>query len=78
MDPVILGFYAEMCAATLAKAHARSGDAVTLAAYLGKGGALGEAMVDFAAAYADLNERDHADAVARWGLGATSGPEAGA
>ena len=69
MNPEMLGFYAEVCAATLAKAHARSGDAVTLAAYVGGGTALGEGMAGFSAAYADLNERDHAEAVARWTAG---------
>jgi len=66
MDPVLLGIYSRICAVALARAHARSGDAVALSAYLGNGTALGEAMVGFSSTYADLNERDHAEAVARW------------
>ncbi|MCD9624042.1 DUF2252 domain-containing protein [Rhabdothermincola salaria] len=59
MDPALLARYAQMCGYTLARAHARSGDAVALSAYLGGGKALGEAMVRFASVYADQNERDH-------------------
>jgi hypothetical protein len=73
MDPVMLGIYAEMCGLTLARAHARSGDAVSMAAYLGGGSALAEAMVGFSCAYADLNERDHAAAVAAWGTESSVG-----
>lgn len=51
--------YARMCAWTLAKAHARSGDAVAIASYAGKGETLDQAMADFAATYADQNARDH-------------------
>ena len=51
--------YARMCGATLARAHARSGDWIAIAAYLGKGTVFDEAMADFSAAYADQNERDH-------------------
>ena len=45
---------------TLARAHARSGDRIAIAAYLGRGDAFDQALADFAAAYADQNERDHA------------------
>ena len=58
--------YASICGWTLARAHARSGDRIALAAYLGKGDAFDGALADFATAYADLNERDYerlADAV---------------
>ncbi|HEY1989775.1 MAG TPA: DUF2252 domain-containing protein [Acidimicrobiales bacterium] len=59
MDPELLGVYAGMCAWTLARAHARSGDAVTLAAYLGANAGFDRALADFAVAYADQNEIDH-------------------
>ena len=52
--------YGEMCAWTLARAHARSGDSVALAAYLGGSDTFDRAMAEFAEAYADQNERDHA------------------
>ena len=51
--------YAELCGWTLARAHARSGDRIAIAAYLGKGTVFDDAMVEFAHAYADQNERDH-------------------
>jgi uncharacterized protein (DUF2252 family) len=52
--------YGELCAWTLARAHARSGDRIALASYLGDSLAFDDAMVTFAEAYADQNERDHA------------------
>jgi uncharacterized protein (DUF2252 family) len=52
--------YAEFCGWTLARAHARSGDRVQLAAYMGATPRLDEAIADFAAAYAEQTERDHA------------------
>ncbi|MGZ5311149.1 MAG: DUF2252 domain-containing protein [Solirubrobacterales bacterium] len=60
MSPELLAAYAEMCAWTLARAHARSGDRGAIAAYLGKGDAFDRSLADFAEAYADQNERDHA------------------
>jgi uncharacterized protein (DUF2252 family) len=51
--------YADMCGWTLARAHARSGDRVAIAAYLGKGDVFDRAIGSFAEAYADQNERDH-------------------
>ena len=51
--------YARLCGSTLARAHARSGDRIAIAAYLGKGSAFDRAMVDFSVAYADQNERDY-------------------
>jgi uncharacterized protein (DUF2252 family) len=51
--------YAEVCGWTLARAHARSGDRVALAEYLGKGDAFDKAICEFARSYADLNERDY-------------------
>ena len=55
---------AQICGWTLARAHARSGDRIQLAAYLGSKPALDEAIADFAEAYADQTERDHAALVA--------------
>ena len=52
--------YAGVCAWTLARAHARSGDRIAIAAYLGDDDRLPQALADFAHSYADLNEQDHA------------------
>jgi uncharacterized protein (DUF2252 family) len=52
--------YARICGATLARAHARWGDRIAIASYLGKGEAFDQAIADFSAAYADQNERDYA------------------
>ncbi|HEY9616230.1 MAG TPA: DUF2252 family protein, partial [Microcoleaceae cyanobacterium] len=52
--------YAEYCGWTLARAHAKSGDAATISGYLGKGDQFDQAMGEFAVAYADQTERDHA------------------
>jgi hypothetical protein len=52
--------YARACGWTLARAHARSGSASAIAAYMGSGARFERAMLDFAEAYADQNERDHA------------------
>jgi uncharacterized protein (DUF2252 family) len=52
--------YARICGATLARAHARWGDRIAVASYLGNGGAFDRAIADFSAAYADQNERDYA------------------
>ena len=57
--PLGLQLYAQMCGWTLARAHARSGDRIAIAAYLGKSDAFDRALADFAVAYADLNERDY-------------------
>jgi uncharacterized protein (DUF2252 family) len=54
-----LGVYAEVCGWTLARAHARTGDRVATAAYLGGGDVFDRALADFAEAYADQNERDY-------------------
>ena len=59
MTPVVLGFYAGICGWTLARAHARSGDAVELAAYLGKSDKFDRSVTDFSERYADQNERDY-------------------
>jgi uncharacterized protein (DUF2252 family) len=52
--------YGELCAWTLARAHARSGDRIALASYLEDSPAFDDAMITFSEAYADQNERDHA------------------
>jgi uncharacterized protein (DUF2252 family) len=51
--------YARMCGATLARAHARSGDRIAIAAYLGNSDAFDRAIANFSTAYADQNERDY-------------------
>ncbi len=51
--------YARLCGATLARAHARWGDRIAIASYLGKGTAFDRAIADFSAAYADQNEKDY-------------------
>jgi uncharacterized protein (DUF2252 family) len=68
--------YTRACGWSLARAHARSGDRLAIAAYLGRGAAFDRAIVRFAAAYADQNELDHqrlADAVAAGEVSAESG-----
>ena len=59
-EPKFLKLYAEVCGVTLARAHARSGDASTISGYLGKSDAFDQAIGKFALAYADQTERDHA------------------
>jgi uncharacterized protein (DUF2252 family) len=60
MSPDELVLYAGICGWALARAHARSGDRVEIAAYLGKSDRFDRAIADFAKDYADQNERDHA------------------
>ena len=60
MTAVQLTRYAEICGRTLARAHAKSGDAATISGYLGRGDNFDQAMRTFALAYADQTERDHA------------------
>ena len=67
--------YARLSGETLARAHARSGDRVAIAAYLGTSDSFDRAIAAFAAAYADQNERDYqafADAVASGRLAAAA------
>jgi uncharacterized protein (DUF2252 family) len=59
MDPRVMTAYARICGRSLAKAHARSGDAIAIASYLGHGDSFDRAMAMFAEAYADQNERDY-------------------
>jgi hypothetical protein len=51
--------YARICGATLARAHARSGDRIAIASYLGTADTFDRAIADFAGVYADQNERDY-------------------
>jgi uncharacterized protein (DUF2252 family) len=60
MIPASMELYARWCGWTLARAHARSGDRVAIAAYLGNSTKFDNAIADFAETYADQNERDHA------------------
>jgi uncharacterized protein (DUF2252 family) len=53
-----LELYAQACGWTLARAHARSGDRIAIASYLGKSDAFDRALAEFASAYADLNQQD--------------------
>jgi hypothetical protein len=58
--PTGFTLYAQACGWTLARAHARSGDRIAIASYLGRGSVFDNAVADFATAYADQSERDHA------------------
>jgi uncharacterized protein (DUF2252 family) len=57
--PLALTFYASQCGWTLARAHARSGDPIALAAYLGKSDAFDQSITDFSERYADQNDQDY-------------------
>jgi sugar/nucleoside kinase (ribokinase family) len=66
MIPRGMAVYGGLCGWTLARAHARSGDRIAIASYLGGGNAFDRAILEFSRAYADQNERDYqrlADAV---------------
>ncbi|MFZ4518673.1 MAG: DUF2252 domain-containing protein [Microthrixaceae bacterium] len=81
MTPAQLGFYARLCGMTLARGHARSGDAVAIAAYCGRGTGLDTAIAAFADAYADQNDEDYArfrQAIADGRLPAAPGDGSGA
>ncbi|MET8755955.1 DUF2252 domain-containing protein [Streptomyces sp. NPDC004667] len=60
MDPVLMQEYAALCGRTLARAHARTGDRIAIAGYLGTGDIFDRAVARFALAYADLTLADHA------------------
>ncbi|MFL6160793.1 MAG: DUF2252 domain-containing protein [Jatrophihabitantaceae bacterium] len=62
--PKGLQYYGGLCAWSLARAHARSGDPIAIAGYLGSSDAFDRALADFAESYADLNEQDHQTLVA--------------
>jgi uncharacterized protein (DUF2252 family) len=59
MIPEGMRLYGELCGWTLARAHARSGDRIAIAAYLGSSAEFDQAIAQFAVSYADQNERDH-------------------
>jgi hypothetical protein len=59
MTPAGLAFYADICGWTLARAHARSGDPIAIAAYLGKGDQFDRSVTDFSERYAAQNEQDY-------------------
>ena len=59
MIPRGMRMYGELCGWTLARAHARSGDRIAIAAYLGASDTFDQAITEFAAVYADQNEKDH-------------------
>ena len=63
MAPFGLTFYARICGWTLARAHARSGDPVAIAEYLGDGDTFDQAITNFSQRYADQNESDFQDFV---------------
>jgi uncharacterized protein (DUF2252 family) len=60
MSPRDLVIYGSLCGEALARAHARSGDRIAIASYLGSGEAFDKALASFAEAYADQNEKDFA------------------
>jgi hypothetical protein len=67
MNAAAMAGYGRLCGWTLARAHARTGDRIAIAAYLGGSDKFDQAVAGFAETYADQNERDHAalaDAVA--------------
>ena len=59
MSPALLNVYGQMCGWTLARAHARSGDRVAIASYLGSSATFDQAITRFASLYADQNDLDH-------------------
>jgi uncharacterized protein (DUF2252 family) len=63
MVPAGLALYSRLCGWTLARAHARTGDRIAIASYVGTGDVFDRALVEFAEAYADQNEKDHAELV---------------
>ena len=64
MVPTGMRMYGALCGWTLARAHARSGDRIAIASYLGGSDVFDAAIAQFASAYADQNERDYAALIA--------------
>jgi uncharacterized protein (DUF2252 family) len=64
MSPTAMATYGQMCGWTLARGHARSGDRIAIASYLGKGDSFDRAIVEFSRAYADQNDRDYQELAA--------------
>jgi predicted alpha/beta hydrolase len=76
MSPAELVGYAKICAWSLARAHARSGDPIAIAEYLGSSEKFDRSITEFSERYADQNERDYeafVDAVRSGRLQATEG-----
>jgi len=76
MVPAGMRAYGEICGWTLARSHARSGDRIAIAAYLGNSESFDVAVREFAEAYADQNERDHrslVEAIAAGRMAAVTG-----
>jgi hypothetical protein len=76
MRPEGLTVYGHLCGWTIARAHARSGDRIAIAGYLGRSDRFDQAIADFAEVYADQNERDYdafKQAVAAGRVKATTG-----
>ncbi len=73
--PEGLGLYGRICGWTLSRAHARSGDPIAIASYLGKRDRFDQAMADFAHRYADQNDRDYEAFVAAIRSGAIEAQE---
>ena len=59
MVPNGMATYGKLCGWTLARAHARSGDRIAIASYLGSGDSFDRAILEFSLAYADQNDRDY-------------------
>ena len=74
LQPTGLGFYGGLCGWSLARAHARTGDAAAISAYLGTSDRFDGAIADFAETYADVNARDHAAYLAAIEEGRVSTP----
>ena len=64
MVPKAMAAYGKLCGWTLARAHARSGDRIAIAAYLGNGDSFDRAILGFSQAYADQNDRDYQELAA--------------
>ncbi len=73
IEAAALPFYARLCGRTLARAHARSGDAAEISGYLGDGETFDEAIGHFAIAYADQNDLDYQRFVAALSTGELAG-----
>jgi uncharacterized protein (DUF2252 family) len=76
MSPQVMGVYGQMCGWTLARAHARSGDRIAIASYLGKNDRFDQAIARFARAYAEQNDLDYralVEAIARGRIQARTG-----
>ena len=76
MDPERMAIYGKLCGWTLARAHARTGDRIAIASYLGSGPKFDRAILEFCNAYAEQNERDYrqlVEAVKSGGIVAQAG-----